>query len=263
MENVTQVHNKKNADTFQAWCDYLRSKGYSNYRQDINAKDFGVPQNRKRCFMVSILGEYDYKFPVGFPLTECLADRLEDTVDEKYYISERLLNYFEYNSKRNASKGNGFRFEPTDRNSVARTLTTHSSNGRMTDNFVVGMLGGKYEKTLDCCRRVHSTRGTAPTLTTCSGGNTEPKIVEDFYASREPRTYTETAPTIRAERNGLKVVNHKNIRKLTPKECWRLMGFSDDDFFKAEQVNSNSQLYKQAGNSIVVDVLYYIFREML
>ena len=246
MENVTQVHNKKNEYNFMQWLQFLESKGYSNYWRDLNSKDFGVPQNRKRCFMVSILGEYDYNFPVGFPLTECLADRLEDTVDEKYYISERLLNYFEYNSEKNASKGNGFSFAPSDGSSVAKALTTHSSNGRMTDNFVVGMLGGKYEKTLDSCRRVHSVNGTAPTITTCSGGNCEPKIIEDFYANREPREY-----------------NRKNIRKLTPKECWRLMGFSDEDFEKAEKVNSNGQLYKQAGNSIVVDVLYYIFKELL
>lgn len=122
----------------------------------------------------------------------------------------------------------------------------------------------------------------------------EPAIVEDFYKNREERVYTEVAPTLRSERLGLKVVeptvyddfnnqikkdqscvgtitpNYKNptlgngnkiieptlrIRKLTPKECWRLMGFTDEDFSKAEKVNSNTQLYKQAGNSIVVPVL--------
>ena len=124
-------------------------------------------------------------------------------------------------------------------------------------------------------------------------------IIEDFYKNREPRVYDETAPTIRAEREGLKVIEEQpviiggmqknqsvktdgicptlmagepavhriespyRIRKLAPKECWRLMGFTDEDFHKAEQVNSNTQLYKQAGNSIVVKVLESIFKQML
>ena len=82
-----------------------------------------------------------------------------------------------------------------------------------------------------------------------------------------PKIYTEYAPTLRAGRYGLKIkecdeMNNLRIRKLTPKECWRLMGFDDEDFYRAEAVNSNSQLYKQAGNSIVVDVLEAIFTNL-
>lgn len=85
----------------------------------------------------------------------------------------------------------------------------------------------------ESCRRVYSENGISPTIHTCQGGNTEPKVL----------TSNET------NKNNLK------IRKLTPKECWRLMGFDDEDFEKAAKVNSNTQLYKQAGNSIVVNVL--------
>ena len=72
---------------FQKWIDFLESKGYSNYWQDLNAKDYGVAQNRDRCFMVSILGKYNYKFPQPIQLEKTMKDYLEDEVDEKYYIN--------------------------------------------------------------------------------------------------------------------------------------------------------------------------------
>ena len=87
MENVPQVHGKKNLQDFEKWIEFLKSKGYSNYWKDLNAKDFGVAQNRNRCFMVSLLGCYDYEFPQPIPLTKRLKDYLEDTVEEKYYIN--------------------------------------------------------------------------------------------------------------------------------------------------------------------------------
>lgn len=87
MENVPQVHGKKNMEDFQRWIDYLASRGYSNYWQDLNAKNYGVAQNRNRCFMVSILGNYKYDFPKPIELTKRIKDYLEDEVDEKYYIN--------------------------------------------------------------------------------------------------------------------------------------------------------------------------------
>lgn len=86
MENVPQVHGKKNVDDFNKWIDFLKSKGYSNYWQDLNAKNYGVAQNRNRCFMVSVLGNYSYEFPKEIPLTKTMKDYLEESVDEKYYI---------------------------------------------------------------------------------------------------------------------------------------------------------------------------------
>ena len=86
MENVPQVHGKKNVQDFEKWIDFLESKGYSNYWQDLNAKNYGVAQNRNRCFMVSILGNFKYEFPEPIELTKKMKDYLEDEVDEKYYI---------------------------------------------------------------------------------------------------------------------------------------------------------------------------------
>ena len=87
MENVPQVHGKKNMQDFQKWIDFLESKGYSNYWQDLNAKNYGIAQNRNRTFMVSILGDYKYEFPKPIELQKVMKDYLEDEVDEKYYIN--------------------------------------------------------------------------------------------------------------------------------------------------------------------------------
>jgi DNA (cytosine-5)-methyltransferase 1 len=87
MENVPQVHGKKNIEDFQNWISFLESKGYSNYWQDLNAKNYGVAQNRNRCFMVSILGDWKFTFPEKIELKRVMKDYLEDVVDEKYYIN--------------------------------------------------------------------------------------------------------------------------------------------------------------------------------
>ena len=124
----------------------------------------------------------------------------------------------------------------------------------------------------------------SPALTTMGGGGRQPHIVEttdvaddtvlvidDLYANREVRTYADYAPNLRAERAGLKVMEDKwtwdvngqlcriRIRKLTPRECWRLMDICDEDYDKASEVNSRTQLYRQAGNGIVVGCLESIF----
>lgn len=91
MENVPQVIGKKNIKDFQLWRSKLESLGYSNFVQLLNAKNYGIPQNRNRCFMVSILGDYHYTFPKKKKLKLKLKDMLEENVDEKYYISDQML----------------------------------------------------------------------------------------------------------------------------------------------------------------------------
>ena len=87
MENVPQVHGKKNIEDFKKWINFLENLGYKNYWQDLNAKNYGVAQNRNRCFMFSFLGDYSYKFPKKIILEKKLKDYLEENVDEKYYIN--------------------------------------------------------------------------------------------------------------------------------------------------------------------------------
>lgn len=91
MENVIQVHGKKQIKNgnWQSWLDFLASKGYQNFYKDMNSKDYGVPQNRNRCFMISILNasESDYRFPDSFELNKVMKDYLDQDVEEKFYIN--------------------------------------------------------------------------------------------------------------------------------------------------------------------------------
>lgn len=87
MENVTQIHSKRHIEDFQMWLEFLESRGYQNFYQDMNAKDYGVAQNRNRTFMISLLGNYTYTFPEPIGCDKCMADYLDDVVDEKYYIN--------------------------------------------------------------------------------------------------------------------------------------------------------------------------------
>ena len=87
MENVTQVHSKKNMPHFQKWLDFLESKGYTSYMQDLNARDYGVSQNRNRTFLISFLGDYNYEFPKKIELKSVMKDYLEDEVEDKYYLT--------------------------------------------------------------------------------------------------------------------------------------------------------------------------------
>lgn len=239
MENVTQVHGKKNINSFNEWIGFLESKGYSNYWKDLNSKNFGIPQNRNRCFMVSVLGKYSYNFPNEIPLNKVILDLLENEadVDSKYYISDAKIEYM-----KNAKFSQG-RYEQRvikQNNKISHTLCARDYKDPLC--IEIGKLcGSKYDRNLDVNRRVYSVNGCCPTLTTCEGGGSEKKI---GYCGGNIRD------------------SDVIIRKLTPRECWRLMDFDDTDFDKAQAVVSNSQLYKQAGNSIVVSVLYYIFKEL-
>ena len=89
MENVPQVHAEKNEADFNSWLDFLNSKGYINFYDDLNAKDYGIPQNRDRCFCVSLLTDefMEYDFPDKVKLEQVMSDYLEEEVDEKYYIN--------------------------------------------------------------------------------------------------------------------------------------------------------------------------------
>lgn len=258
MENVPQVHSKKNIADFNSWVEFLQSKGYSNFWQDLNAKDYGVAQSRKRCFMVSILGNAIYEFPKPVKLTKCIKDYLEDEVDEKYYIkSEKayklILDLWE-------------RGILDDKDRVTCDLTIASPReidvmNCITARYDAGIVnqpcygGGVIERVKQLgnfteskrnnpnTNRVYDVKGISPALNTMQGGNRQPMIINNTLKDNMLMGY--------------------RVRKLTPCECWRLMGFSDEDFSKAAAVNSNTQLYKQAGNSIVKDVLMAIFRQMM
>lgn len=242
-ENVKNLVSNKFANEFQAILKELDECGYNNYWKVLNAKDYGVPQNRDRVFIVSIRKDIDtglFKWPEKETLTKRLKDYLEDEVDDKYYLSDKMIEFFEKNSRVNEIKGNGFRFKPHDESSkYAYTITTRAG-GRMDDNFII--VPEKIKNGV---------------------------IIDDTYANRKPRVYDKYAPSLRAEREGLKTIhlesnNKIRIRKLTPKECFRLMGFDDEDHDVVEAAGiSNSQRYKMAGNSIVVNVAAKILKNLI
>lgn len=91
LENVPNLIGEKNRVNFNIWLNILEELGYMSYFKVLEATDYGIPQTRKRVFVISILGEYSYEFPQGWKLTKCLNDFLETDVDEKYYLSEKAI----------------------------------------------------------------------------------------------------------------------------------------------------------------------------
>ena len=129
LENVPEVIGKKNIKHFAEWVKFLDELGYKSKWELLNAKDFGVPQNRNRCFMVSVLGDYYYEFPEKIPLTKRLKDLLEDKVDEKYYLSNKA---FEYIVKREGR----YTQLCDDKTQIAKSAITDGGNCNWTGNFI-------------------------------------------------------------------------------------------------------------------------------
>jgi DNA (cytosine-5)-methyltransferase 1 len=272
-ENVKNIISKKHIHNFNNYLEEMSRGGYTSYYQVLNAKDYGIPQNRERVFTVSIRNDLNqtFEFPTKQELKLKLKDLLEDNVDEKYFISDKLKVYYENKIRQ------GWRKKlHTQENECSSTICNPARNN-INDTFVkciqVGNLtGGKWNKINESCRRVYSEEGISPTIHTCQGGNTEPKVLggigekdsnNNTQWKQQNRIYDDKVAISVCTAFNPYYKNNLKIRKLTPKECWRLMGFDDEDFDKASKVNSNTQLYKQAGNSIVVNVLVAILKELL
>ena len=184
MENVPQVHGKKNIDHFKQWIDALNKLGYSSFWKDLNSRDFGIPQNRNRTFMVSIKGDYTYEFPQPFELKLRLKDVLETEVDEKYYLINAQIEKVQIKSKDALIYDKsmlGFENNAREYNDIMPTVTSREFKEprlvNQTKLILEGNLkGGKWDKINESCRRVYNADGLAPTLHTCQGGNTEPKV---------------------------------------------------------------------------------------
>lgn len=246
MENVAALVSSKFIKLFNRWQSTLEVYGYTNYAKVLNAKNYGVPQNRERIFMVSVRNDVKDKFyfPQPFKSNIRLKDILEDKVDEKYYLSEDKFK--EKITGRMVKKvgnlnpsGSGMDGNVFSSDGLSTTITTNKGEGLKILEPKVKQIGNIVDDSNRNFKnpqagRVYSVLGLAPTMTCCGGGNLEPKILENYI-----------------------------IRKLTPHECFRLMGVSEDNIDKLMSSGiSNSQLYKLAGNSIVVNCLYHIFRKL-
>ena len=246
MENVTQVHGENNIKDFGEWVTFLDSLGYISKWQDLNAKDYGIPQNRERVYTVSIRErERQFGWPEPMPLERRLGDMLEETVDEKYYLSDDRLKGILKWEERQKENGRGFRFDVKDGDGIARTMTTSSDRPADSTYVKQGLkVINATSQGYDIAEEGDSVNLSFPNSTTMRG-----------------RVGHGESQTITTDGNQ-GTVQQMRIRRLTPKECWRLMGFDDEDFEQAKQVNSDTQLYKQAGNSIVVNVLEGIVKNL-
>ena len=174
LENVKNLVSKKFKADFDRWLAFLESLGYSNYWQILNAKDYGIPQNRERVFCVSIKGEHKpFRFPEKIELKLRLRDMIDEIVDEKYYLKESTIRSIvnsSFNSRRDSiRKGDD----------VAYTILARDFKGPQCVQ-VGEVVGGKWDKMHDISRRVYEPDGISPTVHCQQGGNTELKIAENF-----------------------------------------------------------------------------------
>lgn len=267
-ENVAAVASKKFIKLFNEWQLTLARMGYTNFTQVLNAKTHGyptpVPQNRERLFMVSILNcEQPFYFPDAQPLTQRLADVLEPEVDESYYLSHHTIDVFNAHKERSQQAGNGFRWDPKDGECIANTIQTGQM--RFGDNYIKEktVLGWTRDKKGNVVNR-HPVE-VANAVTAAKRDNTQNYIIEQRGHGFIPSSQKKICPTITgATFNYNNTLNNGyRIRKLTPRECFRLMGVSDADIDKIQAAGiSKSQQYKMAGNSIVVNCLAAIFRQL-
>lgn len=186
MENVKNLVSKKFIPYLKEWIRFLEGQGYSNYTKVLNAKDFGVPQNRERVFMVSILGEASFHFPKPFTLEKRLKDVLEKDVDESFYLSEKIVKTFLARNEKNKAKGNGFKFEPTMGDVIASSILTNAGS-RDCDNYVY-VVGNTNPSGHGMNGNVFDSNGLCPTLTTNKGEG--PRILESVptgFSSKEKK----------------------------------------------------------------------------
>jgi DNA (cytosine-5)-methyltransferase 1 len=241
MENVTAIHSVKFNEDFKVWLDFLTSLGYSNQWQDLNAKDFGIPQNRDRTFLVSILGDYQYEFPKPKELEIKLKDLLEEEVDDKFFLSDKMVKVLSLVTEK-YDRQKDFKPHEEPYETIAKTVTTRAGS-RPPDNYI-----------------------KIPEATI--KGYSEAYEGDGIYINRPYQkrgvVQKQMIQTIKTSIDDIAVVTKNlKIRKLTPREIFRLMGLNDNQIDKLINLHSNTQLYKQAGNSIVVQVLENIFRELL
>lgn len=284
-ENVKGLLSDNGGKTFSEWVNLLGGKSingnpvifpyedsvpYHLYYKVLNAKNHRVPQNRERVFLVGIRDDEDnnFRFPVEEQLTKRLKDVLEDDVNEKYFLSDKSIEHLIKHKEKHDEKGTGFGVELKDENSVASTLR---ANGALypTDNHLkinsdihnciteaIGRQGSSSEY-IDILKKVNEALKEKRQQGVIS-------YTRDSKGKVISRHINQQANTIHSATGGggntdQFYTDGYKIRRLTPRECFRLMDFPDTFDFS---VVSDTQAYKQAGNSIVVNVLYKIIKNL-
>ena len=265
LENVKGLLSHDNGKTYQTITDVLTNGGgtlngqmgmdtiddglgYHVYTQVLNTKDYGIPQNRERIFIVGFKYWRTFNFPVKIPLKFKLKDILQDNPNSKYTLSEKMVKHiFE------PKKGDWKSGKMTIDTNIAKTINARvfKMGAADTDNYIT--VDDKYylsKKKIKYLKRTSTTSFNInqnieqDNIKDCSR-----TITSGYFKSGRTEQYINEKIT-------------KKIRRLTPLECWRLQGFTDEEFYKAQKVNSDTQLYKQAGNSITVNVMTAILKKI-
>jgi len=305
LENVKGLLSHDKGNTFQTIVDILSNGGgtqngqisldvfedglgYHIYWQVLNTKDYGIPQNRERIFIVGFKDFREFSFPKPMELKLRLGDMLQDNpksfnlidgfnsfnkikyidnkicgtitqhqsrsgitngfkiqsdvsikVDEKYYLSDKLIQTFTKHKERHTEKETGFKWEVKKNDDIANCLRANASLCP-TDNTIEVLK----EVRTDEAKKKRKETGT-----------------NDFRDKKIEWRRQDYSNTITTSLTNDHFIKQKKIRRLTPLECWRLQGFRDEDFFSVKDV-SDTQLYKQAGNSITVNVLMELFKKL-
>lgn len=300
-ENVKGLLSDDNGKTFSEWVNMLGGESvngnpvifayddsvpYHLYWKVLNAKQHGVPQNRERVFLIGIRDDQDntFRWPVEEHLTKRLKDVLEEEVDDKYFLSEKMIDYISSSGTKN------FYYKPEFLNIdcfFSKPLTTDQDKRAGTTNYlkIKSATSKGYEEATEGdsinfsvpnseTRRGRVGKGVAQTLDTgCNQGVMVSKEVRTQESKNERKKtgsnnfrgkeiefrnqYHMNAITTSLTNDHLIESNYK-IRRLTPRECFRLMDFPDTFTWPV----SDSQAYKQAGNSIVVRVLEKIIKNL-
>ena len=247
LENVKGLLNHDKGNTFETILSALDELGYDVEWQVLNSKNFGVPQNRERVFIV------------GHLRGQCTGNVFPLSGESQPISCQSVIKIGNVNPS-----GNGMNGEVYQADGLAPTLTTNKGEGQKIaakSNTIKQF--GTLQPNFNQCGVVYETEGIAPTIRAYQGGGLEPKIIQRGHGYNQGGEH-DIAPTLTS--NSYHENNHLSdgyrIRKLTPRECWRLQGFPDWAFDKAQEVNSNSQLYKQAGNSVTVNVIEAIAKKL-
>ncbi|QKF72753.1 type II cytosine-specific DNA methyltransferase [Aliarcobacter faecis] len=268
-ENVKGLLSSNGGADYKEVCDTFRTQGYHIVTLQMNTKDYGIPQNRERVFIVGFLDiekYHRYKEPKPFKLTKRLKDLLDLKVDKKYFLSQKLINGFI--RKENNFKGS-FKAKDLSKDFVANCLGT--LNGcRRTDNYIkVGYINQDTQAS-----QVFSSLGVAPTLSAGTKGYSQGYIedigliqvgtldIKGHESLRRVYGDNGISPSLvtKSGANTIpKIQTKTNIRRLTPKECFRLQGVKDEDI---KIVVSDTQAYKITGNAISVNVMQYLLKSL-
>ena len=274
LENVKGLFSHDKGRTFGTIIQALDELGYITEWGLFNSKYWGVPQNRERVYIL-VTRKDVYDQPKLFDLlkqqtevTTRLIDVLEDEVDEKYYLSEEKTKKLTLNNDL-SGKLNMYDYNERDKvhsiNKVSPTLNTMQGGDRQPkiavreatkQGYALAERGDSVNVSYPTSKTRRGRVGKQVAQTLQAGEVNQSVVIDDTQGYDGTRIYKGISPTIRSSRSGLKTIDNLRIRKLVPIETWRLQGFTDEQFYKAKESGvSNSQLYKQAGNSVTVNVV--------